>query len=291
MKLKTLILLAFVTIATLGQCGQSGDDFQIDPDFVLPGQEDVNAPDYWNDAEIVWNDEFDGTSISLEKWKFETGDHGWGNEEWQNYVEGTNVEISNGTLKIKALKTGEGQKVGDYTSTRLNSRKSFTYGRLEIRAKIPELKGNGLWPALWMLGENIATVGWPKCGEIDMMEYVSYDPDIVHFTIHSEANNHKIGTQKGSGPVRLETIEEEFHNYGILWTSQSIKFYVDEITNVKYTFEKPTPFNQDNWPFDKPFYFLMNIAVGGAWGGAQGVDDSIFPSQMEVDYVRVYQKP
>jgi len=288
---KFMLLVTALVIVTFGECGDSGDDFEIDPDFVLPGQEDVNAPDYWNDAEMVWNDEFEGTGLSMENWRFETGASGWGNQEWQDYVEDTNVEVSNGTLKINAIKVGDGQNVGDYTSTRLNSNQSFTFGRMEIRAKMPEHKGNGLWPALWMLGENIGTVGWPRCGEIDMMEYVSYDPDIVHFTIHSEANNHAIGTQIGSGPVNLQTIEEEFHTYGILWTSQNIKFYIDEIDNVKLTFERPDPFNQDNWPFDKPFYFLMNIAVGGTWGGSQGVDDTIFPATMEVDYIRVYQKP
>jgi beta-glucanase (GH16 family) len=264
-------------------------------DDIIEEQENVETvkePEYdlayWAAAPLVWNDEFEGDVLDMTKWKFETGDHGWGNNEWQNYIEGS-VEVANGILKINAQKIGDGQKVGDYVSARLNSTSSFTYGRMEIRAKIPEHQGNGIWPALWMLGENIGSVGWPNCGEIDMMEYVSYDPNKVHFSIHSVANNHVNGTQVTSGPVLLETIEEEYHNYGILWSPKSIKFYIDDLDNIQLVFSKPTKPTQDNWPFDKPFYFLMNIAVGGNWGGQQGVDDSIFPASMEVDYVRVYQ--
>jgi beta-glucanase (GH16 family) len=163
------------------------------------------------------------------------------------------------------------------------------YGKLEISARIPEHKGNGIWPALWMLGDNIGTAGWPTCGEIDIMEYVSYAPNETHFSIHSMANNHKIGTQITSGPLPLATIEEEFHIYGFLWTDQYLKFYIDNPKNIKLVFTKPIDASQENWPFAQPFYFLMNIAVGGDWGGAKGVDDSIFPATMEVDYVRVYQ--
>ncbi len=250
---------------------------------------DVNAPNYWDNAELVWSDEFDGNSLSETYWKFETGQHGWGNNEWQNYVAHENIEVSDGTLKIMAKKVGTGQKVGDYTSTRLNSKKSFTFGRMEIRAKLPEHKGNGLWPALWMLGTNISTTGWPACGEIDMMEYVSYDPNKVHFTIHSTTNNHVDGTQASSGPIVLETVEEEFHNYGVLWSEKYLKFYIDDVDNVIFTVQRPANYNDGNWPFSKPFYFLMNMAVGGNWGGLEGVNDDIFPAIMEVDYVRVYQ--
>jgi beta-glucanase (GH16 family) len=154
---------------------------------------------------------------------------------------------------------------------------------------MPDSKGPGLWPAIWMLGKNIETVGWPKCGEIDIMEYVSYEPNKVHQTIHSQANNHSIGTQITSGPRTLETIEEEFHNYGILWTNEGLKFYVDEIDNVLLFFPRPAASTENNWPFSQPFYLLLNMAVGGNWGGLEGVDDSIFPAVMEVDYVRIYQ--
>lgn len=250
---------------------------------------DTESTAYWQDASLVWSDEFDGDQLDTDKWTFETGANGWGNNEWQHYVADSNVAVGGGTLKIIAKKTGAGQHTGDYTSARLNTKEAFTYGRMEIKARIPEYKGRGIWPALWMLGRNIPEVGWPACGELDIMEYVSYDPDYVHFSIHSTANNHRDGTQVTSGPVLLETIEEEFHAYGLLWTRDYIKFYIDDPQNIQLSFRRPAISNDANWPFSKPFYFLMNIAVGGDWGGLQGVDDSIFPAVMEVDYVRVYQ--
>ncbi|WP_047245544.1 glycoside hydrolase family 16 protein [Maribacter thermophilus] len=251
-------------------------------------EKDVFSNDYWKDAVLVWADEFEGDSLSLDNWRFETGNHGWGNNELQNYLENSNVEVSGGTLKITARKENVGGS--EYTSARLNSRKEFTYGKIEVRAKIPELKGKGIWPAIWMLGSNIDSVGWPACGEIDIMEYVSYSPNETHFSIHSTANNHIQGTQVTSGPVPLQTIEEEFHVYGLLWTDEYLKFYIDEEENVKLSFLRPTDANTDNWPFSKPFYFLLNIAVGGNWGGLEGVDAATFPATMEIDYVRVYQK-
>ncbi|WP_088341076.1 glycoside hydrolase family 16 protein [Robiginitalea sediminis] len=289
---KNTTLLLLSSLLLLAGCRNeqdtTEDEMGLLPQPELPNPQD---PDYWDAATLVWSDEFDGTSLDPDKWTFETGDHGWGNNEWQNYVTQGVTEVSDGTLKITARKVGTGGHVGDYESARLNSREAFTFGRLEIRAKIPEWKGKGIWPALWMLGSNIGQVGWPECGEIDMMEYVSYDPGKVHFSIHSPANNHKDGTQVTSGPVPLETIEEEFHNYGILWTDQYIKFYLDDPSQVTLVFPRPTPTTAENWPFSKPFYFLMNIAVGGDWGGLQGVEDTIFPAVMEVDYVRVYQVP
>jgi beta-glucanase (GH16 family) len=248
---------------------------------------DVNDPTYWDNAELVWSDEFDGDVVSTDNWVYETGAGGWGNNELQNYTSSGNTEVGNGLLRITAKKETSG--TANYSSARLNSKRSFTYGRIEFRAKMPDLKGKGIWPALWMLGSNIQSVGWPACGEIDIMEYVSYIPNTTHFSIHSTANNHVNGTQVTSGPLPLESIEEEFHTYGFLWTNKFLKFYLDDVDNIKLTFFRPTNANSENWPFSQPFYFLMNIAVGGNWGGAEGVDDSIFPAVMEVDYVRVYQ--
>jgi beta-glucanase (GH16 family) len=139
-----------------------------------------------------------------------------------------------------------------------------------------------------MLGENISELGWPLCGEIDLMEYISSKPDSVLMTIHSEANNHMNGTQLSSGFVPLTNIEEEFNIFGLLWEEDRLIFYVNGPENVLLTINRPEEYNQENWPFDKPHYFLMNIAVGGNLGGLEGVDDSIFPATMEVDYVRVY---
>lgn len=244
------------------------------------------------DYELVWSDEFNGDSLDRNSWTSETGSHGWGNHEWQNYTDGKNTVVSNGTLKITAKKTGPGQKAGDYTSARLNSRQAFVYGRFEIRAKVPTYVGKGNWPAIWMLGESHRnkTMAWPLCGEIDIMEYVSMDPNEVHFNLHTKANNHRLGTNISSGAVKLETIEEEFHNYGVLWDKNKIQLYLDDVSNVQLTLDRPKKVTPATWPFDKPHYFLLNVAVGGDWGGQKGVDDSIFPSTMEIDYVRVYQK-
>jgi beta-glucanase (GH16 family) len=291
---KYTLCILFIFFSFLMASCQSASDVEFPTDGIQSENtqaeiaEDVFAHDYWDDAELVWSDEFDGTELSLENWKLETGNHGWGNNELQNYLSDGNVRVSDGTLKIIAKREDvEGSR---YTSARLNSTKEFRYGKLEIRAKIPDYQGKGIWPALWMLGNDINTVGWPACGEIDIMEYVSYSPNEVHFSIHSTANNHVNGTQVTSGAVPLETIEEEFHTYGVLWTDKYIKFYIDTEDNVQLNFMRPAISNIENWPFSKPFYFLMNIAVGGNWGGLEGVDEGIFPAVMEVDYVRVYQK-
>ena len=251
----------------------------------------TKTEDYNKSAEnLIWSDEFDRDIIDLTKWRFETGDHGWGNNEWQDYQpQGSdNVEVKDGTLRITARKTGLGQRVGDYTSARINSRESFLYGRIEIRAKMHDYKGPGIWPALWMLGVNIGYLGWPLCGEIDLMEYISSKPNSVLMTIHSQANNHKNGTQLSTGFVPLPNIEEEFNIFGLLWEEERLVFYVNRPEQVLLTINRPEDYNQENWPFDKHHYFLMNIAIGGSFGGSNGVDDSIFPATMEVDYVRVY---
>jgi beta-glucanase (GH16 family) len=242
----------------------------------------------WN---LVWSDEFDGNSVDLEKWSFETGQHGWGNNEWQNYTNGENATVSDGTLKIIAEKVGPGQKAGDYTSSRMNSKQSFTYGKIEISAKMPDHKGKGLWPAIWMLGDSIRGGGkWPDCGELDILEYVSFNEDTVHCAIHTKANNHKDNTQLDFHQ-KLETAEEKFHVYGLIWEEDQLIFYTGNPTNVKMTFDRPEDFTAANWPFDKPEFLLLNMAVGGGWGGKEGVEDEkIFPATMEVDYVRVFQK-
>lgn len=239
---------------------------------------------------LVWSDEFDGDTWDRDKWYPELGANGWGNNEWQNYTgSGQNIDVSDGTLKIHALLSGQGQRRGDYTSARMLTHEAFLYGRMEIRAKLPDVDGNGLWPAIWMLGDGIRNgTPWPDCGEIDIMEYVSYDPNAVHFSLHTAANNHRNGNALTSGRVRHDSAEEEFHIYGINWTEDYIEFYIDNPRAVQYRFDKPANATNDNWPFDKPHFFLLNMAVGGDWGGAQGVDDSIFPATFEIDYVRVF---
>ncbi|WP_321370447.1 family 16 glycosylhydrolase [uncultured Draconibacterium sp.] len=243
-------------------------------------------PDYFSSLELVWEENFEGNEVNTDNWTFETGAGGWGNNELQNYTNGDNATVEDGILTITAEKINDDQVAGSYTSTRMISsgKKEFTYGRMEIRAKLPS--GRGIWPAIWMLGANIGDAGWPACGEIDIMEYVGYEPNTVHATVHTPAGY--AGNGDGSKKT-LETAEEEFHVYGLFWTEKEMVFYTDSPENVTHRYA-PSNKTDDNWPFDKPQFFILNVAVGGNWGGAQGIDNSIFPQTMEVDYVRVYQE-
>lgn len=242
-------------------------------------------PDYVSGFTLSWADEFDGTNVNTSDWTFETGATGWGNNELQNYTNGNNAEVKNGVLILTAKKVNDNTTVGSYTSTRMitKAKKEFTYGKMEIRAKLPS--GRGIWPAIWMLGGNISDVSWPACGEIDIMEYVGYQPNTIHATVHTTAGSG--GNGDGSSKT-LVTAEEEFHIYGLIWTEKEMVFYTDTPENVTHTYS-PANKTEDNWPFYKPQFFILNIAVGGSWGGAQGIDNSIFPQTMEIDYVRVYQ--
>ena len=246
----------------------------------------ANDSEYFSKLELVWEDNFDGDAVNTDNWTFETGSGGWGNNELQNYTAGDNAVVKDGILTITAKKVNEAKVAGSYTSSRMISsgKKEFTCGRMEIRAKLPS--GTGIWPAIWMLGANIGTAGWPACGEIDIMEYVGYQPNTVHATVHTSAGYG--GNGDGSSKT-LETAEEEFHVYGLFWTEKELVFYTDSPENVTHRYA-PTNKNNDNWPFNKPHFFILNVAVGGNWGGAQGIDNAIFPQSMEVDYVRVYQE-
>jgi beta-glucanase (GH16 family) len=233
----------------------------------------------------VWFDEFDYTGKpNSEKWGYDIGGTGWGNNELQHYTDRlSNASVSEGTLKITARK--ESTEGKEYSSARLvtKNKGDFLYGRFEFKAKLPT--GVGTWPAIWMLPTDWAYGGWPKSGEIDVMEHVGYDQNKVHITVHTEAYNHGKNTQKGKSKV-VETASTAFHLYRVDWTPYAIRGYIDNIPVFEFINEgKGTDF----WPFDKRFHLLMNIAVGGNWGGAEGVDPSVYPQTMEVDYVRVYK--
>lgn len=235
---------------------------------------------------LVWSDEFNENGLpDSSAWSYAVGGKGYGNNELQYYTHAdtNNVFIKNGKLHIRTLKQTKDNNA--YTSARLISsgKQNFTYGRIEVRAKLP--KGRGTWPAIWMLSEDIAKVGWPACGEIDIMEHVGYDSGQIHGTIHSTAYNHMKDTQKGKS-ISIENVFDQFHNYSVEWTKEKIDFYVDD---QLYNTIINEHLSSAEWPFDKPFYIILNVAVGGNWGGQKGVDDSIFPATMEVDYVRVYQ--
>ncbi len=234
---------------------------------------------------LVWSDEFEYEgSPDASKWNYDIGGHGWGNNELQYYTSRlNNVRVGDGVLTIEAkLENYSGLK---YTSTRIISKNKgdWLYARIEVKAKLPS--GRGTWPAIWMLPTDWEYGDWPRSGEIDIMEHVGYDQGNVHGTVHTEAYNHSIGTQVGD-QLYIGDCSDEFHVYRIEWTPDIIDFYIDE--NKYFTFLNSGG-DYTKWPFDKRFHLLMNIAVGGSWGGVQGVDDSIFPQKMEIDYVRVYR--
>lgn len=242
------------------------------------------------ERKLVWADEFevDGTPDS-DRWGYDLGDGcpdvcGWGNNELQYYTDRPeNVRVEDGRLIIEARK--EALEGKEYTSTRLVSRNKgdWQYGYIEVKAKLPQ--GTGTWPAIWMLPTDWAYGGWPASGEIDIMEHVGYNQEMVYGTVHTKAFNHGIGTQKGDSIV-VADVHNDFHVYAIDWSPEKIDFMVDgEIYN---TFSNEGT-GSEAWPFDQPFHLLLNLAVGGNWGGARGVDESIWPQRLEVDYVRVYE--
>jgi beta-glucanase (GH16 family) len=240
---------------------------------------------------LVWSDEFGNPGQpDSSRWNYDLGDGcpnvcGWGNNELEYYTkDAKNVRVENDRLIIEAHHDSLGGKA--YTSTRMVSKfkGDWLYGRVEIKAKLP--KGKGTWPAIWMLSTDWKYGGWPTSGEIDIMEHVGYDPGVVHGTIHTESYNHVKQTQK-EGKITIADAQEAFHVYAIDWTKDKMDFYVDDKMYHSVSRAANDTFNE--WPFDQKFHLIMNVAVGGNWGGAQGVDESIWPQKMEVDYVRVYQ--
>jgi hypothetical protein len=228
--------------------------------------------DYTN---LVWSDEFntDGTPDSS-KWSYDLGAGGWGNNEVQTYTNSSdNVIVQGGNLKI----TAKLQPSGGYTSARLKSENKFefTYGKIEFRAKLPT--GGGTWPALWLLGENYATNTWPGCGEIDVMEHKGNNPNVIYGTLHYPGNSGGGGI---SNNATFPGVSSGFKVYKAIWTPNSIKFYVDNVLFHSFINNGLVPFNHD-------FFLIMNVAMGGTFGGT--IDSAFSQSSMEVDYVRVYQ--
>lgn len=258
------------------------------PVSVTPPASATTVPTAPVARKLVWADEFEKAGLpDSTKWAYDVGGWGWGNNELQYYTErrAENARIENGRLIIEARKDGYQGK--NYTSARLltQNKTTWTYGRFEVMAKLP--KGVGTWPAIWMLGKNIPAAGWPRCGEIDIMEHVGYDEGTVHGSVHSETYNHVKGTQRTS-KMTVPDVASAFHLYAIDWTTDQIEFFIDD--KLYYTVQKSTLGNTDaQWPFNQPFFLILNVAVGGNWGGQKGVDENIWPQRMEVDYVRVYQ--
>ena len=254
------------------------------------------------ELKLVWSDEFDYTGLpDSSRWNYEEGFVR--NQELQYYTRSRtqNAFVENGVLVIEARREKfknpaydpsvkkdweKSSQYAEYTSASLmtKERASWKYGRIEVRAKLPA--GRGIWPAIWMLGTNINQVGWPACGEIDIMEYVGYNPDTIYGTVHTQKFNHVLKTQKGSR-IGVHQPYKDFHVYAIEWDARKIDFFVD--STRYFTFENDGT-GEAAWPFDKDQYLILNIAVGGSWGGAEGIDESIFPQKMYMDYVRVYKK-
>jgi beta-glucanase (GH16 family) len=271
------------SLAAFSSCSKKSGGSPYVPPVVTP-----NAPvdSNWTfETTPVFQDEFDVNGApDASKWYYDLGSSGWGNHELQNYTNLLpNANNAGGYLNITAIK--EVSNGMNYSSARLLSKGAgdFLYGRVEVRAKLPA--GRGTWPAIWMLPTDFAYGAWPNSGEVDIMEHVGYDPNKVHFSIHTQNYNWTINTQK-TATKNIPTAISDFHKYRIDWTPYAIRAYYDDV--LVYVFVNDGV-GSATWPFDKRFHILLNVAVGGDWGGAQGIDDTIFPASLLIDYVRVYK--
>jgi beta-glucanase (GH16 family) len=244
-----------------------------------------NSPEWEREGwTLIWHDEFDEELIDTSKWEIEIGGHGWGNNEWQFYTDRLeNVRVEDGLLIIEAREERYIRR--NYTSGRLKTQGlfTFTYGRVNARMKLPY--GQGIWPAFWMLGESLKDVGWPRSGEIDIMEHIGRKPTHIYGTVHGP------GYSAGGGVGHFTTfpegsLSENFHVYAIEWEPDEIRWYVDDNQFFKLTPEQVP----GEWVYDHPFFILINLAVGGNWPGYPN-ESTVFPQFLYVDYVRVYQRP
>lgn len=277
------IYLLIISLA-LVSCKKASNEVKPTPDVVV----ETPKPDVYEISTTVkWADEFDKDGApSADFWTYDLGGGGFGNNEKQVYTKDPeNVIIKDGNLVITARHNAIWP---DYTSTRILSKgkKDFLYGRVEVRAKLPV--GKGTWPAIWTLASQTSygDAFWPDNGELDIMEHVGFDQDRIHNNIHTKAFNHSIGTNKGNNRV-VTDVSTKFHTYTMDWLPTGVTFSIDGEKN--FEFKKESWYSWREWPFDKPQHLIMNIAVGGNWGGQQGIDNSVFPQQMLVDYVRYYE--
>lgn len=251
--------------------------------FLFSIAEAQSLPSKWK---LVWKDEFNYTGLpDSTKWNYDTGGHGWGNNELQYYTAKrlANARVKKGRLIIEARK--ENWKNKKYTSARLvtKGKGDWKYGRIEVKARLPATRGT--WPAIWMLASTTNLV-WPDDGEIDIMEHVGFDKGNIHASIHCKKYYHSIGTQK-TDSIHIADIAGTFHVYALEWNAESISMFVD---GTKYFHFKNEHSGKDAWPFSQPFHLLLNIAVGGNWGGQKGIDKNNWPQKMEIDYVKVFQE-
>jgi beta-glucanase (GH16 family) len=269
--------------------------------LLSPAQQPAPTKNYT----LVWHDEFDGADGSRpdpRKWAYDLGGGGWGNQELESYTNRReNAHIENGDLVITARREdyeGEDHLPREYTSARLKTQGLFSqaYGRFEARIKIPA--GQGIWPAFWMLGDNISTAGWPKCGEIDVMENIGKEPRMIHGSLHGPlASGAATDLTAAASLESGKDFAAGFHVYAVEWEPDAIRFYLDSTLYATYTpnstggaalnSSSPNPDAGGAWVFDHPFFLILNVAVGGSWPGPPDAT-STFPQTMLVDYVRVY---
>jgi beta-glucanase (GH16 family) len=287
MKILCNVCIIAVLLSGTDKCNRKAENHGDATGFSSKESSEIKPP--ISGYTLVWNDEFyygsGGHKVLPEqsKWRYETGKHGWGNNELQNYVacvagNDTCAFVSDGTLKIVAQKHDS-----EVISARINTEESWLYGYFEARLKLPQ--GKGTWPAFWMLPAKFTK--WPDDGEIDIMEEVGFRPNWISASIHCKDYNHAINTQKTAEKF-IPYAESDFHVYAVEWTPDCIHGYVDGERYFEFANDKQG--NKSTWPFDVPFYLKLNLAWGGNWGGAKGVDESILPATYEIDYVRVFQK-
>lgn len=254
-------------------------------DFSTTKKSEKNVENY----QLVWADEFDYSGLpDSTKWGYDTegNDAGWGNNEEQFYTEAAekNAFVKNGILHIVAIKEDHADK--KFTSARLTSKTDWKYGRVEVKAKLPV--GRGTWSAIWMMpgGWSYNDGNWPDIGEIDIMEHVGHDLGVIHASAHSRDYQWQAQTQK-TATVLFPDVSQEFHAYKLEWTPDVLYAFVDDSLYFEY---KNEGLGESKWPYNKSFYLILNLAVGGAWGAMEGIDANAFPQTMEIDYVRIYQK-
>ena len=271
MRTKALFLLSLLAVLTACNNNQKSNN-------KIAGTEGAS----W---QLVWEDNFEKEGLpDTDIWAYEEGYVR--NKEAQYYTKARkkNARVENGNLIIEARK--DNWNGNEITSASLHTwgKKSMLYGKIEVRAKLPT--GKGTWPAIWMLGTNKKEVGWPTCGEIDIMENVGYNPDVIYANIHTKAYNHSIGTGKGD-KITIEKPYNDFHVYAVEWFKDEMKFYVDDQQYFTY---KNDGTGNASWPFDKPHYLIINLAIGGAWGGQKGIAEDLLPQKYYIDYVKVYEQ-
>lgn len=258
--------------------------------LLAAGRAEDSAPAATTDWKLVWSDEFDRDGLpDPQRWSYDVGGHGWGNKELQFYTDARreNARVEEGHLIIEARR--EAWEGMDYTSARLvtKGKGDWSHGRFEIRAKLPQ--GRGTWPAIWMLPTvwNLGNGSWPDNGEIDIMEHVGHDEGVVHASTHTHAHQWPKNTQR-TAKIDVPNASEAFHTYVLEWDAEEIRVSVDD---RHYFTSRKEGGDWTSWPFFRDFHLILNVAVGGMWGGQKGVDPEVFPQRMEIDFVRVYQRP